>query len=317
MCLKSVKIIVFMLKHYLFIVNPNAAKGKAGKDWLHIERLIRKKDIHYKAVLTAGPGDAISVVEEELSLGYKCLVVVGGDGTVNEVVNGIFYQGIVPPEEISLGIIPVGTGNDWARYYGIPKKYKKALEHVFSPEAHYQDVGKLTHTINGKPTIHYFANIAGFGFDALVVKATNDMQERGNRMAIAYFFNLLRTAMSYRSLPMTIEINGEKIDRKIFSISIGNGKFSGGGMKQTPHAIIDDGLFDVTIYDDMSLFKIVRNVLKLYRGKILKVHGVHAYKTTRLIVQDGPELLAEVDGEIIPEGPFEIEIMPSALKVLI
>ena len=88
-------------------------------------------------------------------------------------------------------------------------------------------------------------------------------------------------------------------------------------MKQTPNAVIDDGLFDVTLYDDMSLFKIVRNVLKLYSGKILKVPGVHAYKTKRLIVQDGPELLAEVDGEIIPEGPFEIEMLPSALKVLV
>ncbi|MEA1873262.1 MAG: diacylglycerol kinase family protein [Bacteroidota bacterium] len=306
-----------MLKHYLFIVNPNAAKGKAGKDWLHIERLIRKKDIHYKAVLTTGPGDAISIVEEEISLGYKCLIVVGGDGTVNEVVNGVFHQEIVPPEEISMGIIPVGTGNDWARYYGIPKKYKKALEYLFSGEAHFQDVGKLTHSIDGNPATHYFVNIAGFGFDALVVKATNDMQERGNRMAIAYLFNLFRMALSYKSLSMKVEINDEVIERKLFSISIGNGKYSGGGMKQTPHAVINDGFFDVTIYDDMSIFKIVRNVLKLYNGKTLKVLGVHAYKTKRLNVQDGPELLAEVDGEIIPEGPFEIEIMPSALKVLV
>ncbi len=306
-----------MMKHYLFIVNPNAAKGKAGKDWLHIERLIRQKDIYYKAVLTSGPGHAVRIVEEELSLGYKSLIVVGGDGTVNEVVNGIFHQKIVPPEEISLGIIPVGTGNDWARYYGIPEKYKKALEYLFTGEAHFQDVGKLTHSVDGKPATHYFVNIAGFGFDAVVVKATNEMQERGNRMAIAYLFNLLRTALSYRSLPMTVEINGETISRKIFSISIGNGRFSGGGMKQTPNAVIDDGLFDVTLYDDMSLFKIVRNVLKLYSGKILKVPGVHAYKTKRLIVQDGPELLAEVDGEIIPEGPFEIEMLPSALKVLV
>ncbi|MDA3912450.1 MAG: diacylglycerol kinase family lipid kinase [Bacteroidales bacterium] len=306
-----------MRKHYLFIVNPNAAKGKAGKDWLRIERFIRKKDIHYKAVLTSGPGDAISIVEEELSLGYKCLIVVGGDGTVNEVVNGVFHQEIVPPEEISLGIIPVGTGNDWARYYGIPKKYKKALEYLFSGEAHFQDVGKLTHSIDGKPAIHYFVNIAGFGFDAVVVKATNEMQERGNRMAIAYLFNLLRTALSYKSLPMKVEINDEVIERKLFSISIGNGRYSGGGMRQTPNAEINDGMFDVTIYDDMPVRKILKHVFKLYNGKIGQVNSIHTFKTTRITVQDGPDLLAEVDGEIIPDGPFEIEILPSALKVLV
>lgn len=306
-----------MRKHYLFIVNPNAAKGKAGKDWRRIERHVGKRDVHYKAVLTNSPGHAVSIVEEELRLGYKNFVVVGGDGTVNEVVNGIFHQQIVPPEEISIGIIPVGTGNDWARYYKIPKKYSKALDHVFSEEVHFQDIGKLTHLVDGRPSTHYFANIAGFGFDALVVKATNDMQDRGNRLAIAYLFNLIRTAVSYRSIPMTIDINTQRFEKKVFSISVGNGMFSGGGMKQTPQAEINDGYFDVTIYDDMPLLKVVRNVSKLYNGKILNISGVHHYKTKRLVVQDGPDLLAEVDGEIIPNGPFEIEILPSALKVLV
>lgn len=304
-------------KQYLFIVNPNAAKGKAGKDWIRIEKFIRKRDVLYKAVLTRAPNHAISIVEEEISLGYKNIIIVGGDGTVNEVVNGIFKQTIVPPETLGVGIIPVGTGNDWSRYYDVPKSYKKALNNIFSDNEFSQDVGKLTHTIDGESHIQYFINIAGFGFDSQVVKATNSMQDRGNRLPIAYLFNLMRVMFAYKSLPMKINIDNEKINEKIFSISIGNGKFSGGGMKQTPNAVINDGFFDVTVYSDMSIWKIIRNVGKLYNGKIGNVDSVNTYRCHKITVQDGPELLAEVDGEIIEDGPFEIEILPSALKVLI
>jgi YegS/Rv2252/BmrU family lipid kinase len=306
-----------MKKQYLFIVNPNASKGKAGRDWHKIERLIRRKDIQYKAVLTIEPNHAINIVEEELRLGYKYIVVVGGDGTLNEVVNGIFTQRVIPPEEIYLGIIPVGTGNDWARYYGLNKKYQKSIKPLFNNNVIFQDVGKITHSIDGKTNTHYFVNIAGFGFDALVVKSTNEMQERGNRLAVVYLFNLLKAAFSYHSIPMHIEINGEQIKKKIFSISIGNGKYSGGGMIQTPEAKINDGLFDVTIYDDMSIWKIIRHIPKLYTGKILNVKGVSSYRTAEIFVHDFPGIYAETDGEIITGGPYQINIIPSALKVFV
>ncbi len=306
-----------MLRQYLFIVNPNAGKGKAGKKWAKIERFIQSKNVRYKAVLTTCAGHAIQVVEEELKLGYKCLVVVGGDGTVNEVVNGIFQQQVVPPEEICLGLLPVGTGNDWARYYGISRNYKKALERVFSEETHRQDIGRLTREVNGKVLRSYFANIAGFGFDAVVVKAVNETQERGNRLGIAYLYSLIRSLFTYKALPMHVEINGEVIEKKIFSISIGIGCYSGGGMLQTPNAVADDKLFDVTIYDDMSIGKVMRHVSKLYSGKIINVKGVNTYRTDKILVKDGPELMAETDGEVIEQGPFFIEILPSALNILI
>jgi YegS/Rv2252/BmrU family lipid kinase len=306
-----------MSKHYLFIVNPNAGNGKAGKDWVKIERMLIRRDVRYKAVLTTRPGHALQIVNEELQVGYKTFVVVGGDGTLNEVVNGIFHQTIVQPEHIQIGIIPVGTGNDWARHYGIPKSYKAALERLFNHEEKHQDVGRLRHVSNGHEDISYFVNVAGFAFDSSVVYATNQMQDRGNRAGIAYLFNLIRSLFSWRSQELHVHINDEHIHEKIFSLSVGIGQYSGGGMRQTPKAIVDDGMFDVTLYQDMSTWKVIRNVHRLYNGSILKVNTVKSYRTRRIMVYDGKAVLAQIDGELVRGDKFDIEIMPSAMRVLV
>lgn len=307
-----------MERHYLFIVNPNASNSKAGKDWKHIEKLLRKRQVIYKAVLTTQSGHALNIISEELQLGYKTIIVIGGDGTLNEVVNGIFHQKIVPPEQIKLGIIPVGTGNDWARYYKLPRKYNKALDRIFNHETHFQDVGRIRYTYNGKETISYFVNISGFGFDAKVVNNTNEMQERGNRAAITYLYSLLRCLFSYKADVLNLIINDKHIHQKVFSLSIGNGKYSGGGMRQTPDASTNDGLFDVTVYDDMSVWKILINLPRLYNGKVKKLKSVTSFQTSKLIVYNNNNpLMAETDGELIRGTHFEIEILPSALRILI
>ncbi|MGM0650556.1 MAG: diacylglycerol/lipid kinase family protein [Bacteroidota bacterium] len=307
-----------MTRNYLFIVNPNAGNSKAGKDWRRIEKLLQKRKVKYKAMLTTQSGHALDIISEELQMGYKTIVVVGGDGTLNEVVNGIFNQKIVPPNEIQMGIIPVGTGNDWAHYYNIPRKYNKALDRIFNHETHFQDVGRVRYTYKDKETISYFVNISGFGFDAVVAKSTNEMQERGNRAAITYLFNLMRCLFSHEAEELNLFINDKHIKQKIFSMSIGNGKYSGGGMRQTPDAKTNDGLFDITVYDDMPAWKIIINLPRLYNGKIKKLHTVKTFRTSKLLVYNSNKpLLAEIDGELIKGIRFEIEILPSALQILV
>ncbi|MFW5805390.1 MAG: diacylglycerol/lipid kinase family protein [Bacteroidales bacterium] len=307
-----------MERHYLFIVNPNAGNSKVGKDWIRIEKILQKRAVKYKAMLTTQAGHASEIISEELQMGYKTIVVVGGDGTLNEVVNGIFHQNLVPPEQIKLGIIPVGTGNDWARYYNLPRKYNKALDRIFNLTTHFQDVGRLRYAYNGKETISYFVNISGFGFDAVVVNSTNEMQERGNRASITYLFSLLRCLFSYKAEEISLVIKDKHIRQKIFSLSIGNGKYSGGGMRQTPDAIINDGIFDVTLYDDMPVWKIIFNLHKLYNGKIKSLNTVKTFRTSKLMVYNNNKpLLAEIDGELIKGTQFEIENLPSALQVMV
>ncbi|MEA3447589.1 MAG: diacylglycerol kinase family protein [Bacteroidota bacterium] len=307
-----------MTRNYLFIVNPNAGNSKAGKDWRRIEKILQKREVKYKAMLTAQSGHALNIISEELQLGYKTIIVVGGDGTLNEVVNGIFHQNIVPPEQVNLGIIPVGTGNDWARYYKLPRNYNKALNRIFKHKTHFQDVGRVRYTYEGKENISYFVNIAGFGFDAEVVNRTNVIQERGNRAAITYLYSLLRCLFSYKAEELNLIINDKHIRQKVFSISIGNGKYSGGGMRQTPHAVINDGLLDVTVYDDMSVWKIVVNLPKLYNGRVKKLNTVSSYRSSKLaIFNENKPLFAEIDGELIKGTHFNVEILPSALRILL
>lgn len=304
-----------MATHFLFIVNPNAGKGKAMKEWQKIEKRVRRHKVKYHSVLTNAKHHAYHIIQEKIKQGFKSVIVVGGDGSLNEAVNGIFSQEHVPPSDIALGMIPVGTGNDWARYYDLPKNYHKALGRIFNQQPEAQDVGRITyHTENGLQT-GYFMNIAGFGFDALVVKSTNELQSRGNRLGIAYLFNLIRCLSKYRSMPMKVQVNGDYIDEPVFSISIGNGRYSGGGMKQTPHARIDDGMFDVTVYTQMSSWKVLRNVHRLYNGKIARVKGVKTYRCRHLsVVCEGLDY-AEIDGELVGASPYDIDIIPAAVKV--
>jgi YegS/Rv2252/BmrU family lipid kinase len=307
-----------MERHYLFIINPNAGNSKAGKDWRRIEKILQKREVKYKAMLTAQPGHALDIISEELQLGYKTIIVVGGDGTLNEVVNGIFHQNIVPPERINLGIIPVGTGNDWARYYKLPRKYNKALDRIFKHETRFQDVGSIRYTHEEKESINYFVNIAGFGFDAVVVNNTNEMQERGNRAAITYLYSLLRCLFSYKAQEINLIIKDKHIHQKVFSISIGNGKYSGGGMLQTPDANINDGLLDVTVYDDMPVWKIIINLARLYNGNVKKLKTVNTFRTSTLSVYNNDKtLMAETDGELIKGTYFDVEILSSALRILV
>jgi YegS/Rv2252/BmrU family lipid kinase len=301
---------------YLFIFNPKAG---AGNDIVFKEELLRVLDnylINYKLVETSAPKHAYRYTQEYISFGYKHFVIVGGDGTLNEVVNGMFTQKIVPTTDFFLGMIPMGTGNDWARYFQLSSNLDEAVKRIVDGDSILQDIGVITYYKDEVETQSYFVNIAGFGFDAAIVLATNKMHERGKRKKSAYLFNLLKCMIRYKNIFMQIDINGELVSGPVYSISVGNGKYSGGGMSQTPNACINDGLLDVTIYMRLTKLRIIRNVAKLYNGKILSIKGVSAYKTTKFTISSADSLFAEIDGEVIGGGPFTVSIIPNAIHVM-
>lgn len=304
------------MEKLLFIINPKAGSGNMEAVLHQIEELAKQEGINYDTYFTTAQYDGCKQVKDFLQQGYRKFVVMGGDGTVNEVVNGIFQQDEVPPTEIALGLISKGTGNDWGRYYNYTGDHLGAFKSIISGNITTQDVGVIQHQYNGKPAKVYFANIAGFGFDAEVVMATNRMMARGRRRQSAYLFNLLKCLVNNKSKLMTIEANGQVIEGEVFSISIGNGKFSGGGMMQTPAAIINDGLLDATIYLHMPKTRIIANVKRLYNGTIRQVKGIVSLRSNNFKIHcDGP-IFAETDGEIIGDGPYEISILPNALRVM-
>jgi diacylglycerol kinase family enzyme len=162
----------------------------------------------------------------------------------------------------------------------------------------------------------YFINIAGLGFESVVVRKTNKQKDRGKSSKAIYFYNLLSSLLSYRNTPVDIIIDGKISSSKVFSINIGNGRFCGGGMRQTPDAIPDDGLLDITVIKEMGKLEIIRSLKLLYDGTILSHPRVDGYRSTNLTVRSDSLLLLEADGESLGHTPAEFGIIPSAVNII-
>jgi len=147
--------------HWLVILNPHAGSGRGQKDQSEIIRLLDKSKLPYRLAVSDYPKHTIQLTMHAIADGYRRIIVAGGDGTLNEVVNGIFIQNNCSPEDIIVGVIPVGTGNDWIKTFGIPNDYKAALEIILKGDVMQQDVGRISYAENNIQKVCYFANMAG------------------------------------------------------------------------------------------------------------------------------------------------------------
>ncbi|MBM3419564.1 MAG: diacylglycerol kinase family lipid kinase [Bacteroidetes bacterium] len=301
---------------WLVIVNPNAGRKKGKKDWWQIASLLSKYDVSYNVIFTERPRHAIDLTIRGIADGYRKIAAVGGDGTMNEVVNGVFLQTVVPGRSITLGIITVGTGNDWGRMFGIPHDYEGAVRLISLNNTCLSDTGIVDyHTGNGKGK-RYFINIAGLGFDAVVVRRTNAQKEKGRNSKAIYFYNLLKSLLFYTHTHTDIVIDGKLVTNQTFTISLGIGKYSGGGMRQTPNAIHDDGLFDITVIKRMRKGEIIWSLRKLYNGTILDHPKIEGHTGKNIIINSQPPIHLEADGETLGHSPIEFNILPSAVNVI-
>jgi YegS/Rv2252/BmrU family lipid kinase len=301
----------------MVIVNPNAGHGKGKKDWKQISSLLNKYNFEYDYCFTECPFHAIDITKEALKKGFRKFIGVGGDGTVNEIVNGIFDQEIIPTTDITIATITVGTGNDWGRMFDMPAIYEDTIKIISEGNTTIHDAGICLYHKDDKEEKRYFINIAGLGFDALVVKRTNRQKERGKKGKAIYMWNLLMSLLVYRNIHTDVEIDGEKISNQTFTISLGIGKYSGGGMMQTPHAVHDDGLFDITIIKRMRKGEIIRNLKRLYDGSIYDHPKINWYRGKDIKINSDPEIYVEADGESLGSSPIEFRIIPKCINVII
>lgn len=304
------------MQDWLVIVNPNAGKKKGEKDWKKIAALLVKYNIPFKALFTRHPNHAVKLSRIYIRKGFKKVLVVGGDGTLNEVVNGIFLQKSFPTTDITLGLIPVGTGNDWARTYGIPRDYEEAIKVITENKTFIQDTGRVEYLLDDKKRSRYFLNNAGMGFDAMVVKKANVQKEEGKGNALTYLVNLLTTMFHYKTLPANVYLNDDNFKMKIFSFSVGICPWAGNGMKQLPAAIPDNGQFEITIISQVSKLKIIKNIKNLYDGTFIKLPEVNVYRSPKLNIQSPKSIFLEVDGESLGFTPIRFEIVPKSLKLV-
>ena len=303
---------------WLIIVNPNAGVKKGVRDWPLISNLLNLAGISHLCVLTEHRNHANHLAGEFIEEGYRNIAVVGGDGTMNEVVNGIFQQKIVSPDTITLGMIPVGTGNDWCRTFGIPFDYKNAIRILKNGKTFLQDVGKISYFKNQDSVQRYFINIAGMGYDALVAKKTNILKEKGKGGPLTYLYFVFSSLFQYKFIEAVIEIDDQQVFKgEIFSMNVGICKYSGGGMMQVPGAVPDDGLFDVTLIKKTQKWAVIRYTKKLYDGTLIDLPFISTFRGKSIRIRSIGKIYLEADGESLGHSPFIYEILPQSLKVVI
>jgi diacylglycerol kinase (ATP) len=298
------------------IVNPNAGNGKGKKDWERISGLFAKENIQVIAKFTEKKGEAVQFTSEAIKTGFRKIISVGGDGTLNEVINGAFTQESCPTKDIVIGMIPVGTGNDWGRMFSIPLVYEGAVNVIRENKTMLHDIGVITYFNGNQQQRRYFINIAGLGFEALVVNKTNKQKDKGRSNQAIYFYNLLSSLISYKNTKADITIDGRTYNCNIFSVNVGNGRYCGGGMRQTPEAMPDDGLLDITVIKEMGRFEIIRSLKILYDGTILSHPKVDGYRSKYLKVTSESILYTEADGESLGHTPAEFSIIPAGINVV-
>ena len=307
---------------WLVVVNPQASIGKCSKDWPEIKRLLDDSGMAYDFIMTEYPKHAIEIVRQNITeKGYKNIVSVGGDGTNNEVINGIFTQQRFPTSEITMGIIPIGTGNDWRRTFDFGIDYQENINVLKAGNKFVHDVGKVAYYNNGDPQERYFLNAAGTGLDEMVCNKTNRLKSKGKGGTIRYLISTAYSIMSYKCQHVQIEIDGEMVfDDKIMSLSIGNCKFNGGGMMMMPNAVPDDGLFDITAIKKIGLLKFAANMKNIYDGSFAeKLKEVSLFRGRHIKVVSIPshKLLLETEGETLTNSPFYFDIIPKAINMII
>lgn len=306
---------------WLVVVNPKAGSGKCEKDWPQIRDLLVQGGFSFISVLTERPFHAIEITRNMVNdLGFTKIIAVGGDGTLNEVVNGIFQQTRFATTDIMLGMITVGTGNDWGRMYKFPLKYEKAIRILSKQRTFLQDVGKVKYRHDTEDKSRYFINMAGMGYDALVAKKTNDMKALGKGGVMAYLYNLIAGLFQYQNVQLSIIVDGsEVVNDKVFSMNIGICRFNGGGMMQVPGAIPDDGLFDITVIRKTTKWRIVKNIKNLYDGSFIKLPEVDTFRGKTVSITSTPRhsILIETDGESLGVSPLDFSIVPRAIRLIV
>lgn len=302
-----------VLSSWFLIVNPNAGNTHFLKSWNNIQDLLKTKEFDYSFAFTLYTKHELILVDEAIKQGYRKIISVGGDGTLHHVVNGIMMQRYTKTSDIKLGVIPLGTGNDWIKTYNIPNSIEKSIEIIFKENADFQDVGCIKH---GKNQEEYYINVAGIGYDGYVVNKLNSLKRFGS---IAYLLSGLYGLLFYKKSNYSIKVNDKIIQEKCLMILFGLCKYSGGGMQMIKNPDPKDGLFDITIVKNISFWNLIFNLPKLYNGKIVDHKKVENFKTStiEIIEKNNNKSFIEADGELLGKGSLKVSIILKAVQIII
>ncbi|MBQ8434009.1 MAG: diacylglycerol kinase family lipid kinase [Clostridia bacterium] len=286
---------------YHIIVNPKGGKGKSLKALKKVSQILSDNNVQFEVHYTERAGHATEIARE-LSHQADCkILVMGGDGSFNEVLCGIENF-----ENVTLGLIPCGTGNDFVRASGHPTNIKKAMDVILKNQPQYVDYIQLSH---GRSL-----NVLGAGMDVDVLLKYASMKGNGTIKYYMALFHTLAHAKFHR-LRITVD-DGEPMERSVFMIGIGNGKYIGGGMPVCPDAQIDDGKLSIVVINELPKNKILGAALRFLKGTHVKLDAAEVFEGKKVLVEILDDSQFEADGEILPPMPqLEAQIVSNQLKI--
>jgi YegS/Rv2252/BmrU family lipid kinase len=305
----------------VLVVNPSAQNGQLGRRWPELAADLRRELGGFEEVMTAAPGDATRLTRQALEGGAGAVVAVGGDGTINEVVNGFFDGDRPVAPSALLGILPFGTGGDFRKTIPLPKDTREAARVLAARKSRTIDVGHLEMTgPDGAPHSRIFINIASFGMSGLVDEYVNKTSKRlGGRLS--FMLATARAGLSYENQRVRLVFDGDEsapADLTINTVAVANGRYFGGGMFVAPQAELDDGQFDVVALGDMGKLDFIRHSRKIYAGTHLGLDKV-SQRRARVVraepIGQGPVRL-DVDGETPGTLPATFRVLPAALRLV-
>ncbi len=279
-------------KRYLLIVNPAGGSGRTMDALPEIEQEFRRNDMAYEFHFTTEPMHAVSLVKD-LARDFDVVVAVGGDGTINEIINGL------PEFRKPFGFIPIGTGNDFARsccvpYDSIPAAVRILREH---------DVKKIdVGIINGRR----FVNVVGLGFEGQA--SATGLKLAFIKGSVKYLLAIAWTLIFYKRIPMKIVLDDQTIEDEIYLVSIGNGWNVGGGLQLTPKAKLEDNYFDVCIIRDISRWRVISNFNRLTNGTMDALEEVEIIKSKKVEIISNRQMPLHLDGEQLEGDRSHIKV---------
>jgi diacylglycerol kinase (ATP) len=307
-----------MINEWYLIANPSAGSHRVEKEWEMMQSKIMEHLPIGEVAFTEGRGEATRLAKEAIESGYNKILAIGGDGTNHEVINGIMTQKRVPSSSVWYALIPRGTGNDWAKTYKLPGDLETILRIIGAGKSALQDVGQVHYHWKGEKRDRYFVNVAGMAYDGFICKIAEEQPGTVSNK-FSYLWLIFRCLMKYSLQRSYIEIDGQQQAGKYYTINLGIGKYSGGGMQLVPHAQPDGGRFAITLAGNISKLGVLLNTYRFYNGSIGKHPKVQTLfgKKIKVTADANSPVLLEADGEFLGQTPVDFQLHSKALKIII
>lgn len=303
----------------VLIVNPKSANGTTGRNWTRIDQEIRrglKTDLDVR--FTERQGHATTLASEAIKEGYDRVVAVGGDGTINEVVNGFFEKGKPINPNAALAAMSIGTGSDFVKTLEFPSTPFEAAERIRRGKAWTIDLGKCTFTsLDGEQQSRLFINIADFGSGGAVVDKVNRTSKVFGGQ-ISFLWGILTTLPTYKNKLTKYRVDdGPEKEEVLNTFIVANGRYYGGGLKPAPNAQLDDGLLDIVSIGDVGFLEAVSSLGKFRKGTYLEIPKVKFSRGKTVVASSEEPQLVEMEGEVVGRLPAQFEVLPKAMKIIV